>query len=852
MTSNLRINGSKSGLLRRCVHLGILAMTGFVGIAGVSTGCLDRPVHRSDPETNNVFVTQFQNTKVDKIDLLFMIDNSLSMGDKQTVLADAVPQLLGRLVNPDCVDDPKNVTERVSVADPNADCPAGASGPLQREFAPVADIHIGVISSSLGDYGGDVCPEDGPQNVMQNDHGWLLGALPRTAETLGGQQFLAWTPADAAQGSVAIDTRSGQFGTFVQAAGELGCGLEMSLDSWYRFLVDPVPPTDVVHTELNPDGTEKLESNIGRATDPNTGEPLIDQNILAQRLAFLRPDSLLAVVMLSDENDCSLRDSGISWLAARAYQGANRVLLKPGTSACATDPNSSCCYTCYHYGTAGTPPPAGCPDESQACQTTLTEAEDTVGLRCWNQKRRFGYDFLFPIARYVNALTLPELCPDQTFGDLDCSCHGGAEGCAPGARKYANPLYVSLDENATGQPRANTDLIFLAGIVGVPWQDVATDQSLDPNAPLVYQRALDIDWGLILPDENGNGPTDPHMIETPDIRSGTNPRTGTAIAGADAAYMADTINGHDWNTGYEDLQFACIFDVTAVNDGDPRDCNITCGDTDEVCKRSARGCSCGPQDDPTNSHSPLCQNSAGNYGSLQYAAKAYPGVRELQVLQSYAKASVNANSIVASICPKSLTGDKNAAGYGYNPAVQALVDRLKEKLGGSCLPRALIPDPTTGDLPCAVIEALSPAAAANGYCDCAAHGRDPVDPKIADAVLGALEDYNLCGPDNVNGSCDQMCMCQLRQLPAGSTERERCLTEQNIEHTAASPGYCYIDPALGFGSPDLVAECPETQRRLLRFVGNEALGMAAPAPNANVFIACAGASYDPSLVSTGN
>jgi hypothetical protein len=42
--------------------------------------------------------------QVDKVDLLFMIDNSISMADKQRILADAVPVLVQRLVDPICVD----------------------------------------------------------------------------------------------------------------------------------------------------------------------------------------------------------------------------------------------------------------------------------------------------------------------------------------------------------------------------------------------------------------------------------------------------------------------------------------------------------------------------------------------------------------------------------------------------------------------------------------------------------------------------------------------------------------------------------------------------------------------------
>ena len=42
--------------------------------------------------------------RADNIDLLFMIDNSGSMADKQIILAKAIQDLVDRLTNPLCVD----------------------------------------------------------------------------------------------------------------------------------------------------------------------------------------------------------------------------------------------------------------------------------------------------------------------------------------------------------------------------------------------------------------------------------------------------------------------------------------------------------------------------------------------------------------------------------------------------------------------------------------------------------------------------------------------------------------------------------------------------------------------------
>src|SRR6188768_3752921 len=47
---------------------------GWLGILLV-TGCLARPLTESSPTTSNLFVDQIEQTAIDKIDLLFMVDN---------------------------------------------------------------------------------------------------------------------------------------------------------------------------------------------------------------------------------------------------------------------------------------------------------------------------------------------------------------------------------------------------------------------------------------------------------------------------------------------------------------------------------------------------------------------------------------------------------------------------------------------------------------------------------------------------------------------------------------------------------------------------------------------------------
>jgi hypothetical protein len=254
--------------------------------------------------------------------------------------------------------------------------------------------------------------------------------------------------------------------------------------------------------------------------------------------------------------------------------------------------------------------------------------------------------------------------------------------------------------------------------------------------------------------------------------------------------------------------------------------------------------------DPTISHSPLCQGTDNQYGSKQFFAKAYPGLRELQVLRGFYEATNGDNSIVGSICPKDLAAaNKSSAGYGYNPAVKSLVDRLKEKLGGTCLPRRLTVDPVDGTVPCAIVEAIPPQTklAKPQWCSCEQNGRTTPSAELTSAIKGALQREAICGSGDLP-NCNDFCFCSLTQLTAGSDLGNRCLTELNIEKSAPAPGYCYVDPSqitdptLKAGAEGIVTACPGTEKRIIRIIGGPSEYISAPAPG-RVFIACSGAAY---------
>ena len=309
------------------------------------------------------------------------------------------------------------------------------------------------------------------------------------------------------------------------------------------------------------------------------------------------------------------------------------------------------------------------------------------------------------------------------------------------------------------------------------------------------------------------------MIESPTPRSGANPITMDPIVAPNAVSpTASPINGHEQNVPQlDDLQYACTFKLGAAK---------PCADNDPACDCSGTSNPAHPTTDlsqVTTANSPLCQPIAGGAATnLQNYAKAYPGARELQVLKDFKD-----NAIVASICPKVTDAATSDPNYGYNPAVGAIIERLKIYLSGPCLPRAVQADPTTHQVECEVIEARPSG------CDCSLPGRapadEPGDKTIISAVEAQLQASGTCGVPG-KPACSTFCECKIEQ----ETDTDLTTCEQN--GTPSKPGFCYIgDPK----SP-AVLHCPDNEKRILRFADSDANRI--PANGAVAFIACNGAT----------
>ena len=569
---------------------------------------------------------------VGKVDLLFNIDNSRSMADKQQILNLALGDLITGLTNPACLDDNGNV---VSAPGPLADCPQGSA----RQYKPVTDIHIGVISSSLGGHGSDACNPSGAGKASNDDKGHLLDRLdPSTAQTVPtykGLKFLAWDPKQALSPPGEDDSNLllSSFRDMVIGVGQIGCGYEAQLESWYRFLADPNPPESIML-----DGNQVIVP-IGT-----------DDVVLQQRRDFLRPDSMLVIVTLTDENDCSIKEEGQFYLAAQQKTvNGSPFHLPKARAICETSPQDTCCYSCGQIGPTdanGNPLCAADPSCKDVNGQTvmLDETTDNINLRCWDQKRRFGIDFLYPVDRYIGALS------QGSVTDRDGNV-------AP------NPIFSDLDTSDGVGPIRDPGLVLYAGIVGVPWQDVAKNpgdlkQGFKTAGELTQP---DVEghttWDIILGDWPVGEALDPFMHESLLPRTGTNPVTKTAVLPTDSSEL-NPINGHEWTIPKsDDLQYACIMPIPMM-----RDCSTP---------GTYSGCDC---EDKTNDN-PLCvKNKDTNLPTDQVRGKAYPSLRELSVLKG-----IGDRAVIGSICAAQVT-DASQPDYAYRPVISSLIDRMKSRL----------------------------------------------------------------------------------------------------------------------------------------------------------------------------
>lgn len=200
-----------------------------------------------------------------KLDMLFMVDDSGSMREEQVALRSQFPNMIRALTTGDLDDD--------GVVD----------------FIPVSDLHLGVVSSDMGLVGIQGVPgcdglgDDGILNDVGNRAAdATLTCLPTYPRFLSFQTTVD-DPAVVA----------GDF-TCLATLGTEGCGFEQQLESVLKALTPSNDPDIRFLGDVNGFG------QLGHGDVENAG---FDRNS-----RFTGP-SVLAIVLVTDEDDCSAVDT---------------------------------------------------------------------------------------------------------------------------------------------------------------------------------------------------------------------------------------------------------------------------------------------------------------------------------------------------------------------------------------------------------------------------------------------------------------------------------------------------------------------------------------------------------------
>ncbi len=204
-----------------------------------------------------------------KVDLLLMIDNSNSMAEEQAAISRELPLLIRALTTGDIDDD----------------------GTL--EFPAVRDLHVGVISTDMGSLGYNVptCTSIlGDDGAMRNQGNPALSGGPACPATFPAAffSFIGGAPRDRFIRDVQC----------VAVVGTGGCGFEQPLEAVLKALTPSTAATRFL-------GTSETGPTLGQGDRANAG--------------FLRDDSVLAVVVLTDEEDCSVLDPRIFQVEGGPY-----------------------------------------------------------------------------------------------------------------------------------------------------------------------------------------------------------------------------------------------------------------------------------------------------------------------------------------------------------------------------------------------------------------------------------------------------------------------------------------------------------------------------------------------------
>ncbi len=228
----------------------------LLACSGESSACLGAPTAGAPIASVS---QRIRGPRARTVDLLLVIDNSNSMTEEQASLAEALPTLLGALGSGDVDGD-------------------GAA-----DTQPVDDLRMGVITTDMG-----ATVEPFPTCAGRGDDGVLLtrGSATHPGCAATHPAFLDFDP------TVDDVTRAAEQVACATSVGTGGCGWEQHLEAILKALTPSTGPIEFF-------------AGTGHGDGANAG--------------FRRAGALLAILVVSDEDDCSIADPEIMDSSSSTY-----------------------------------------------------------------------------------------------------------------------------------------------------------------------------------------------------------------------------------------------------------------------------------------------------------------------------------------------------------------------------------------------------------------------------------------------------------------------------------------------------------------------------------------------------
>ena len=202
---------------------------------GLLAGCPDRSISQPDINQGRVEYKDIPVSINRNIDILFVIDDSPSMSDKQTNLKNNFPGFI-------------NVLNTIEGGLPN--------------------VHIGVVTSDLGTKGAE---DSGPGPSIGGCNASKNGNLQTFGAPVQGQFISDTLNADMMTRTTNYTGNLSDVFSQMATAGAMGCGFEQTIEA------------------------------AKRALEPNN----------TANAGFIRNDAYLAIIFLTDEDDCSMSHSSL-------------------------------------------------------------------------------------------------------------------------------------------------------------------------------------------------------------------------------------------------------------------------------------------------------------------------------------------------------------------------------------------------------------------------------------------------------------------------------------------------------------------------------------------------------------